>query len=113
LKNDNTYSAEVLGTKNVCWNLQKSIYNKILRLFETLESSESDSVEQSSSEYLGCNVSNSSGESIVCFQSKVLKISGNLIEYKFDKSKSIENEILKTIPNKLSKKVLPFIHKNN
>ena len=112
MKNDNTYSAEVLGTKNVCWNLQKSIYNKILRLFETLESSESDSVEQASSEYLGCNVRNSSGESIVCFQSKVLKISGNIIEYKFDKCKMIENEILKTIPNRLSKTVLPLIHKH-
>lgn len=112
MKNDNTYSAEVLGAKNVIWNLQKNIYNKILSLFETLESSESDSVEQSSTEYLGCNVSNSSGESIVCFQSKVLKISGNIIEYKFDKSRLIENEILKTIPNRLSKTVLPMINKN-
>lgn len=95
------------------WNLQKSVYNKILRLFDKLESSENDAKDQLSSEYMGCNVSNSTGESIVCFQSKVLKISDNIIEYKFDKSKLIENEILKTIPNRLSKSVLPLIHKNN
>ena len=108
-----TCTVSLLNDNTVFWNVNSSVFRKLLKIFDGLETIYSGNHSIVRNETNGINIQINSDEKITCINHFVIKVMDNIIEYKYDRNYAVENELLRTIPKRLKNSVLPFIQNHN
>lgn len=113
MKEFDKYTVTLLEDSSITWQVKGRIFKKLLKIFNSLEFENIQTKKLLLNDSRGLNVQNFTGEKITCIDKMVLKTDGKIIEYKHDHNYSIENEILKTIPENLAVSVLPLLQNHS
>lgn len=107
------FTVTLLADPSITWQVKSIKFKKLLKIFNSLEFNNIQTKKLLLEDSHGLNVQNLTGDKITCIDKMVLKTDGKIIEYKHDHNYSIENEILKTIPENLAVTVLPLLQNHS
>jgi len=108
-----TCTVSLLNDDRLFWKVNSSVFKRLLKIFDGLESMYTGNHSVVSNDTNGINIQNNPDEKITCINHFVIKVMDNIIEYKYDRNYAVGNELLRTIPKKLKDSVLPFIQNHN
>jgi len=93
------------------WDLDLRKQRKIGRIFHRLkENGEIGTIIPQTDKYLNCVIMDTFGNQLHCGNGQAICKKGNIIEFKQDQGRFLENEILKTMPQYLEQEILTIIN---
>lgn len=99
------YNVTFNGNSEMSWTISLNVYKKLIAIYNSLQNILPINNGIFKSDHINVNepeicVSDSTGDSIICFDTTIIKKNGNIYESRFDPENVLKNELLKTIPKK-------------